>query len=653
MIRTDFLQSYARRFVAIILIFGFYGLAKLPELSDTERAELASQFRFTRLPISELSESPAKFLREVHPSLEHISAWISSVGAAIALNDLDGDGLSNDLCYVDTRRDQVVITPVPGTAKRYEPFALDPAPLSYDSATMAPMGCLPGDLNEDGAIDLIVYYWGRTPIAFLHKGEEKNVSIENYMPYEIVPDGGRWFTNAATLADLDGDGHVDLIIGNYFQDNAEILDAHAGGLEEMQHSMSRAFNGGVNRILLWSDANQGTDPTVSFKEVKGILDEQVAQGWTLAVAAADLDGDLLPEIYFANDFGPDRLLHNRSSRGVLRFALLNGEKGLTTPSSMVLGNDSFKGMGVDFGDLNGDGILDIYVSNIAEEYALEESHLVYLSTGELDKMQDEIAPYVDRGEALGLSRSGWGWDAKLADFNNDGILEAIQATGFVKGRVNRWPELHQIAMGNDELLSHASLWPRVQPGDDLSGHQHNPFFVKAKDGRYYDLAEALGLTEPQVTRGIAIADVDGDGDLDYAVGNQWDASRFYRNDSPDAGRFLGLHLLLPLHPANAVKTSIRSGHPGRETKGRPAIGATAIVHLPDGRRLVAQVDGGNGHSGVRSPDLHFGLDQVPPDTSLTIDLSWRDSDGAVHQETFHLKPGWHTLLLGGSRREAT
>src|SRR6185503_15291833 len=104
---------------------------------------------------------------------------------------------------------------------------------------------------------------------------------------------------------------------------------------------------------------------VQFEEVSGVLDEQSAQGWALAVGAADLDGDLLPEIYFANDFGVDRLLHNRSRPGRLRFESLEGERTATTPRSKVLGRDSFKGMGVDFADLNGDGWLDIFVSNIA------------------------------------------------------------------------------------------------------------------------------------------------------------------------------------------------------------------------------------------------------------------------------------------------
>jgi hypothetical protein len=510
------------------------------------------------------------------------------------------------------------------------------------------MGCLPGDLNEDGHMDLLVYYWGRTPIAFLRRGE--TMAAAAYVPREIVPGGERWHTNAATLADLDGDGHVDLIVGNYFPDGSRILDANAppGRRETMQHSMSRADNGGGPRFLLWKAATAGAEPTVRFEEARGALDAAVAHGWTLAVGAADLDGDLLPEVYLANDFGSDRLLHNRSTPGRLRFATLRGRKTLTTPASKVLGRDSFKGMGVDFGDLNGDGLLDIYVSNIASEYALEESHLVFVSTGEPQRMRDGVAPYVDRAEPLGLSRSGWGWDAKLADFDNDGVPEALQATGFVKGAVNRWPELHEIAMGNDELLRDPRVWHRFQPGDDLSGHDRNRFFVRGANGRYVDVARELGLLEDDPSRGIAIADVDGDGRLDLAVANQWGPSSFYRNRCRACGSFLGLHLLLPLRPGHPGPAAARPGHPAADTPGRPAIGAQAAVHLPDGRRLVAQVDGGNGHSGKRSPDLHFGLGGVPPGAAVRVDLRWRDGDGRVRAETITLPPGWQTVRLGWS-----
>ena len=91
---------------------------------------------------------------------------------------------------------------------------------------------------------------------------------------------------------------------------------------------------------------------------------------------------------------------------------------------------------------------------------------------------------------------------------------------------------------------------------------------------------------------------------------------------------------------------IRAGHPGPDTRGRPAVGATATVHLPDGQRRISMVDGGNGQGGARSSDLHFGLGDVDPAAVLAVDLHWRDSSGQVWQETIQLSPGWHTVLLG-------
>jgi enediyne biosynthesis protein E4 len=650
---SGWLRRQAVRLVALLVLAVFYGFARLPQLSTPERESLASRFVFHSAPLPELAGLAHRTLRQVSPSLEHIEGWISSVGAAVALADLDGDGLPNDLCHVDPRVDRVIVAPVPSTGERFRTFALDAAPLPYEAATMAPMGCLPGDYDEDGSTDLLVYYWGRTPVAFLRRpaqGEAAPPSRTAYHAVEVAPGGERWYTNAAIRADLDGDGHADLVIGNYFQDGARILDRRSTAPERMQETMSRAVNGGRNRMLLWSGAAAGGEPGVRFVEADALAPE-VDHAWTLAIGAADLDGDLLPELYFGNDFGPDRLLHNRSLPGRPRFAVVEGRKRFIDPASKVLGHDSFKGMGVDFGDVNGDALLDIYVSNIAEEFGLEESHFLFASTGEPESLRRGVAPYVDRSEPLGLSRSSWGWDTRLADFDNDGVLEALQATGFLRGKVNRWPELHELAMGNDHMLGAPGSWPVFGPDDDLSGDDHNPFFVRARSGRYFDLAREVGLGTGHVSRGIATADVDGDGDLDFAVANQWEPSFFYRNDSPRMGASLQLDLRTTTVVASGegvrpVVTALPAADAARAASW-PAIGAAAIVHLPDGRRLVAQVDGGNGHSGKRSHELHFGLGRAAPGEPLPVDLTWRDAAGRVHRQTIRLAPGRHTLLLGG------
>lgn len=637
------LLRYSAFLVAALILVLLYDMSRPHEPAADEMSALAARFQFTRFELPGPA-APVREARDVHPSMERISAWVSAMGAAAALGDIDGDGLPNDLCHVEPRTDQVNVMPVPGSGERYPAFELVPSPLPYDR-TMAPMGCLIADLDEDGAMDFLVYYWGRTPVAFLRKTGSALPAAANYVAVEVVPSGERWYSNAATLADLDGDGHLDLLIGNTYPDDSALLDAQASGVMVMPDTKSRSFNGGRNRLLLWAGAQSGERPSVRYLDASAALPEQIARGWTLALAAGDLDGDGLPEIYFANDFGPDALLHNRSTPGKLKFEPLRGKGSFNTPKSFVLGQDSYKGMGADFVDVNGDGLMDIYVSNISTPWGLQEGHFLWLSTGRPEQMREGVAPYIQGSSQLGLANSGWGWDSRLDDFDNDGVPEAIQATGFVKGKINRWPELQALGTANDALLIDPRNWPKFQPGSDISGHEPNAFFVRDSSGRYCDISKQIGLGQPMVTRGIAIADVDGDGDLDFVFANQWENSSFYRNDSPNPGAFLALALRLPLQGTGTPRIVSGPPLPGLPASV-PAIGAAATLVLPDGRRMSALVDGGNGHSGKRAPNLHFGLGAMASDQALKLEVRWRDRDGRQRQHSFDITPGWHTLLLG-------
>lgn len=656
----NFLRGNAAQIVALAVIGSLYLMARLPVITKAERIELSSRFQFSERSLPEVPGLPQKSIRTVNPGLNRIAGWISATGAGVALNDIDDDGLPNDLCLVDPRSDRVMVAPAPDTGPRYRPFVLEAGEL-FDSATMAPMGCTPADLNEDGAADLLVHYWGRPPIAFLARTSQPretqpSPSAATYRPVDVAGRAERWFTGAATVADLDGDGHVDIVVGNYYADGAQILDPRATTIDKMQHSMTRAFNGGRSRVLRWAGATNGPEPSVRFEEIRDYVDgtarekQELTHGWTLALGASDLNDDLLPELYFANDFGPDRLLLNRSTPGKIRFSLLSGRKTLTVPNSKVLGRDSFKGMGVDFADINGDGHTDIFVSNIAAEYALEESNFAFINGGQPQLMQQGVAPFTDRSENLGLSRSDWAWEIKLGDFNNDGVLEVLQAVGFVRGEVNCWPELHELAMGNDLLIERPASWFEINGRCGLSDKNHNPFFARARDGRYYDIAPELGLGRSAISRGIAIADVDGDGRLDFAIANQWEPSRMYRNESADSGAVLGLNLRLPATSTTAAETCVCSGFKRTSGPTLPAIGASVSVRTADGRQFVSQVDGGNGHSGKRSSDLHFGLGQVKEGATLLATVRWRARNGRVNQQALELLPGLYTVTLGDTER---
>ena len=198
--RFRWIKPRLKEIFALLVVGCLYWATLLPDISAKEKLSLASHFQFQRSALPQVPGYVSKTIRSVNPRLSQYNAWVSSVGAAVALSDLDGDGLPNDVCYVDTRTDQVIVAPVPGTPERYQPFVLNPAPLPYDQSTMAPMGCLPLDLNEDGLADIVVYYWGRSPVAFLRSqaSRQKSLDRNSFVARELLPSIEDWYTNAAT-----------------------------------------------------------------------------------------------------------------------------------------------------------------------------------------------------------------------------------------------------------------------------------------------------------------------------------------------------------------------------------------------------------------------------------------------------------------------
>ena len=158
--------------------------------------------------------------------------------------------------------------------------------------------------------------------------------------------------------------------------------------------------------------------------------------------------------------------------------------------------------------------------------------------------------------------------------------------------------------------------------------------MRGPDGRFHDIAAQLSLNQPLLSRGIATADVDGDGRLDYAVANQWGTSFFYRNESNNPGAFVGLRLRLPVR----VGDSLSQTRVCREGKGvtllpsRPAIGAEARVFCLDEHHSSSRLMAVTGIQASAAPICSSGWAISP----LTIS-SRSSCTGATHVETFNEK----------------
>jgi enediyne biosynthesis protein E4 len=639
--------------VAIGLLVGLFVNANLAVASPVDASKVAGSYKFTQMPIAmPPGYRPTQTIRQVNPAYQHLVSWISSVGASIAMTDVTGHGLDDGMCIVDPRTDDVIITYAPTAQKsdRFTPFVLNPSPLPMNS-TMAPMGCVPGDYNSDGRMDFLVYYWGRSPIVFLARSTAKTPSASAYRPVEVMPEdvngqynGPLWNTNAVTVADFEGNGHPDLFVGNYFPDS-EVLNPNGINDVQMPSSLSDAQNGGGDYIFRWLGGTSGANPTVRYQIVQNAIPYADSTGWTLGAATADLTGDGLPDLYIANDFGPGHLLYNQSTPGNIKFSVAVGRRGALTPKSFVLGRASFKGMGIDFGDLSDNGKFDMMVSDITTPWGLEESNLVFMNEASSDQQMQQdlasgVAPFDQDAEQMGMAWTGWAWDVKFGDFLDNGNDDVVQTDGFIKGTTDRWNWLQELAMTNDDLLSNPANWPVVEPGDDLAGHQCLAFYANAGGNNFVNISNQLGLCDPTPTRGVATADTRGDGRLDFAVARQWGPPAFYANQSPDMGNYLGLNLYRPAP----------GGTPGQDLAGlgAPAYGTTVQIYTP-GHTQISQLDGGSGSAGKRSFEVSFGLGSYSG--PVKVSLQWVDNSGLRHQQTITLSPGTHNLELTSTATE--
>ena len=272
-------------------------------------------------------------------------------------------------------------------------------------------------------------------------------------------------------------------------------------------------------------------------------------GWSLDVGTGDLNNDGWPDIYVANDFGADELYFNTgASESPPRFRIVidpDGHPGI--------GNDWWKGMNVDIADVDGDGRLDIYITNIlARKYKTDEGNMLWLNC--LDPSKTGGCKFINISPDVHTNDGGWGWGGKFCDFNNDGLMDIFAVNGFATGsnpNNTYWYQLQEMVTQTKNNAADVRDWPPM--GDrDLSGYDPNRLFIQLPSQLPYlhqkspqlltagnksialphfvECAQECGMTDLYNGRGIALADYDNDGDIDLYVANQGATNCLYKND---------------------------------------------------------------------------------------------------------------------------
>jgi hypothetical protein len=548
----------------------------------------------------------------------NIMPWLSSVGAAVAAADYDNDGYP-DLYVVNSgRNDRNHLFHNRGDGTFED--VTDRAGVGCTNIHGGCMHAIWGDLNNDGHLDLYVVKWGESNTLYLNRGDGTFTNVSRQAGVDC------WgYFNAATFLDYDRDGLLDILVCGYFAE--EVKDPHTGKMVRndlwhpvttrvMHETFTHARNGGHKKLY----RNRGDGTFEDVTEKVGLNSGL----WTLAVGAGDLNNDGWPDLYVANDFGPDEVyLNTGATENPPRFRLMVDPRG-----HPGVGNDWWKGMNVDMADVNNDGYLDIYVSNVFEKrYKTDEGNMLWLNC--LDLQCPGGRGFRNIAKTSGTMDGGWGWGGKFADFNNDGLLDIYTVNGFVTGDPNQnyWYQIQEMVTQTKNQTADAADWPPMGKRD-LSGHDRKRLFMQvhpqpgaksSQEPRFVEMAERAGIVETYNGRGIAVADFNLDGALDMYVANQGAPSCYYVNTSfrGRAAQPGFLRLKLVGRPDLSVKVGGRA-----LASTADAVGARVTLHTRTGIQM-REVQGGMGFASQSEYALHFGV----PDPAAVerITIQWPSS----------------------------
>jgi hypothetical protein len=481
---------------------------------------------------------------------------VETTGNGVAIFDYDNDGLPDILLINGGRLDQKV----PGAAPylyhnlgglKFE----DVTAKSGMSASGWGQGVCAGDIDNDGNTDVLITRWGQNALyRNLGNGTFRDEAKER----GLATPQTRWSTGCAFL-DFNRDGFLDLVVAHYIElDLAKT--PRAGDKSQCMWKGVPVLCGprGLPAETISLYRNDGHGHFTDVSDAMHITTPKNFYGFTPLVG--DFDNDGWPDIYVACDSTASLYYHNLAGKAFEEIGAAAG----------VAYNEDGReqaGMGVTTADYNRDGLLDIFKTNFADD-----THTLYKNTGG-NNFTDET---VDSGLAVNTRYLGWG--TAFLDFDNDGWPDLILANGHV------YPEVDNAATGE-------------------KFKQHRLLYWNRGDGQFYDLSSlgGSGITAAHASRGLAVGDLDNDGDLEVVVVNMGEAPSLLKNFGPRLG--------------NSVVIRLITAH------GSDAIGARATL-IVGGQKQIDEVRSGGSFISQNDFRLHFGMGKA---STASLTVRWPDA----------------------------
>jgi hypothetical protein len=481
---------------------------QMPAASSDTRAQYG--FRMTE-------SSRAAGLLAVHeaPTLDaklaHIMPQVASMGAAVSVVDVDRDGLP-DLYVTNSREgstNHLFRNRGDGT---FEDVAaqLGIADLNH-AETGVSMGSVWGDYDNDGYDDLLLYRWGRPELYHNDGGHAfTRVSESASLP--------AWANvNTAVWLDYDRDGRLDLFLGGYYSEHINLWKL--ADTRMMPESFEYANNGG--RKYLFHNLGGGRFEEVS--ERAGLSSRR----WSLAAVAGDLRGTGYPDLFIANDYGVSELFLNDGGH----FRESGRETGV--------GYAPKSGMNASLGDVLNQGRFAVYVSNISEEGILLQGNNLWVPSAKGSGLPQytnmATAMGIDlAGWSFGAQFGDLNNDGLLDLYVVNGYVSADKNESY-------WYDYSKVAGGNQVVISDAKNWPPMGHRS-LAGYQQKKVWINDGGGRFIDVAPMVGVTDRYDGRSIVLAELTRPGVLDAVVANQRGPLMFYRNDVAPGRHWIDVEL---------------------------------------------------------------------------------------------------------------